>query len=332
MQGYGSTGAYGAYGSGGFGHQLASDAMGGFGAKRLGGMGRRMNLVSMAFSHFIPWIVFCLDMGMLSFHMHYHTPDLCKTLLIIQGVVFGLFVLLAFAIAVYQRFYGAAGSRQDPSWLCFIAVTSLSAMACATVVGNRNFRVNTQPYFDIIALNQYQGVDVARMRGQELMDAGRVNFVEGTHVDTSRAMAFVNFNTYCAAPIVITSGSVEGTPALAAYDFWAVGKDCCQTLPGGGVDFRCGTFESREARGGIRLLANEDRAFYRLAVQQAESTYALRAVHPLFFHWVEKPDEITESYMTEAHKTMLASIFAFFGFQLVLVYAASTCFMQCFGS
>jgi len=295
---------------------------------------KRMNIVAMALSLLVPWVVFCLDFAMLSFHMHYADPSLCQTLTIIQAVIMCILVLLAFGFSVRSRYLvsGADGSNADPSWLLFVAVSSLFAIAAAMYCGNRNFKLNSQVYFDINALNTYQGVDVARMRGQELMDAGRVTFVEGTQVDLGRSMAFKNQETYCVAPITIGGGGAAGAPPLASYDFWAVGKDCCGAPASGPVDFRCGAFDNPRARGGFRALNDQDRAFYRLAVQQAQSTYAIRAVHPLFFHWVADPEAESQSYLSSAHQVLLGGMFVFFGFQMALVYMASSVFKMFFGS
>lgn len=331
MQAYGSAGFSGAYGAA-YGAAYGNSNMGfaDFGKRGT----RRMNIVSMALALLVPWVVFCLNFAMLSFDMHYLNPDLCRTLTIIQVVVMGLLVLLALGLSVRSRFLVrvADGTNQDPSWLLFIAVSALFAVAAAMYCGNRNFKVNTQVYFDIQALNTYQGVDVAQMRGQELMDAGRINFVEGTHIDLSRSMAFKNQETYCVAPITISGASVVGSPPLASYDFWAVGKGCCGAPASGQVDFKCGAYDNPAAKGGFRALSNQDRAFYRLAVQQAQSTYAIRAVHPLFFHWVADPEAEAVSYLSGAHQVLLGGMFVFFGFQMLLVYMASNAFKMCLGS
>merc|ERR550537_1829450 len=79
-----------------------------------------------------------------------------------------------------------------------------------------NFWYNMQPFYDIENLNTYPSVNPARERGQQLMDAGRVYFADGTGLDMKKAMGFKNLDLYCVCPIV------NGNAQLASYDFWAV--------------------------------------------------------------------------------------------------------------
>lgn len=288
-------------------------------------MGRkRMNVIPICLSVFVPWVTFCLFFAMMSFEMHYRQPDTCRTLTIIACVVFALGIIADAGYMWYKRRTGSAGMANG-SWLLFLCVSCLMAVVAGMIYGNHNFWQHSEVYFDITALNSYNAVDPARMRGQELMDAGRVRFVAGTHLDLTRSMGFRNMGTYCVAPI--TGGAVEGNPPLANYDFWAVGKDCCTSNSFGG-DFRCGAYNNPKAHAGLRLMRDEERAFYRLAVQQAESAFQVKATHPLFFHWVEDPVESTYQYQRDAFQTYFIGMVAYFVLQMLTVYMAATCFVK----
>merc|ERR1719428_1211955 len=112
-------------------------------------------------------------------------------------------------------------------------------------------------------------------------------------LDMKKAMGFKNLDLYCVAPIV------NGDNQLASYDFWAVGINCCS---GVSSDFRCGEFNNPHARSGLRLLRDDQRSFFRLAVQQAEAAYNLKAIHPLFFYWTDDPTSDMQSMLEEGYR------------------------------
>ena len=91
-----------------------------------------------------------------------------------------------------------------------------------------------------------------------------------------------NSSMYCVAPIIAAADQ----PLPAAYDLWAAGKDCCADS---GLNYTCGAAQVAGARGGLRLLNRDDDYNFRLAVQNAEFTHRLQAVHPLFFEWTVDP-------------------------------------------
>lgn len=148
------------------------------------------------------------------------------------------------------------------------------------------------------------------------MDAGSVHFTNSSFVLMQRSVAFQDLHTYCVAPITSTKAP------LASYDFWAVGVDCCSETA---ADFRCGEYNNPNAHVGLRVLNDEQRSFFRLAVQQAEARYAIKATHPLFFYWGENAAADTQALHDDAIKYMLIAMMAYFAFQLVCVLLAVLC-------
>jgi len=206
-----------------------------------------------------------------------------------------------------------------PSWCTFFALTSLLAYVLGTICGEANFYVNLQPFFDIMTLDSYSAVDPRNTQGQRLMDAGRIVFSNGTWVDSEKSMRFKRTDEYCVAPITM------GNTTLASYDFWAVGFDCCS---GPAMTFRCNDMDNPRAHAGLRLMRDDQRPLFRLAVQQAEAAYKITAKHPLFFHWVLDPVAEATSYRSTAFKYLLIGILSHFTLQLTLVILATLCFSK----
>jgi hypothetical protein len=165
-------------------------------------------------------------------------------------------------------------------------------------------------YYRFLELNTYVDIRVDRVSGQQCMDAGRIVFAEGTHVEVKKSMGFKNVKTYCVAPIVF------GNTTLESYDYWAVGSGCCSGIQ---ADFHCANYNDPTASSGLRLMDEDDKGFYRLAVQQAEAVHKITAGHPLFFEWVPDGVGIVEELSDGALHLYRASIAAYLVFQGFLV-------------
>merc|ERR1719291_400342 len=151
------------------------------------------------------------------------------------------------------------------------------------------------------------------------MDAGTVMFTESSYLNLNKSMGFKNQEVYCVAPIV------QGAAEQATYDFWAVGMDCCS---GGKNDFNCDSAKNPRVHGALRLIPSAERAFYRLAVQQAEATYKIRAQHPLFFYWVEDPIAKINAWQTAASRNFLTGMFSYLIAQAFIIAAATLSFSK----
>lgn len=244
----------------------------------------------------------------MSFPFRHTSPTLTWMVVALAGGGAVACVYLA-ASTTWRRW--ASQTTRDPYWYIFLAATLLLAWGGAFFLGEVNWWNNVLPYIELQSLDVRFQVDPAKTLGQQLMDVGRVTFAEGSKLDVTRAMGFKNVDQYCVAPIV----KGDGAPSSETYDFWAIGLNCCS----GTSDYHCGDYNNPVARAGLRIMRADQRAFYRLAVQQAEAAYGMKAKHPLFFYWVEDPIAELESYKADAEKSFYLGTLSFFALQLLLV-------------
>mmetsp|Transcript_72956 Transcript_72956/g.144573 ORF Transcript_72956/g.144573 Transcript_72956/m.144573 type:complete len:144 (-) Transcript_72956:49-480(-) len=138
-------------------------------------------------------------------------------------------------------------------------------------------------------------------------------------------MVFRDIDLHCVAPVGIQNGTDGKMPVLGNYDFWAVGLNCC---PGESPDFHCGEFSNPRAHSGLRLMRDELRPFFRLAVQQAAATFNIQAKHPIFLYWLQDPTKEMNAYQEEGFKYFTLGIFSYFSIQFFLVVAGSMGFAK----
>jgi hypothetical protein len=277
---------------------------------------RRMNIAGLWLSLFIPWIIFCAVSAVRSFSVRFTNPGL--TYGIILGIAVFIFASLVLAYQGIQR-KRHHDPRYQPMWYVFLAVTSLLAFIVAWGFSTWNWNKNMSMFYNNMNLNDYFHVDPARMRGQQIMDAGSVHFVNTSHLDLKYSMGFRNDEVYCVAPI----NSVQSP--LSNYDFWAVGLNCCS---GTAADFTCGHYQDPNAHSGMRWMRDSQRPFFRLAVQQAEAAYGIKSNHPLFFTWIQDPVAEQATYLADGWKSYFLGMFTYFFFQLFLVIVAAVAFTK----
>lgn len=283
------------------------------------GQRKRLNMFAVLIALFSPWVLFCSTFALLSFGLHYRQPFVDYALVMVVFLV-GVCVPCSLAASALKRKH-MERSVYEPSWFVFIAATCMLAFATGAVVGQSNYSNFMQKYYNLQHLARYQDIDANAALGQQLMDAGRIEFKESTQLDLSRSMGFKNHDVYCVSPIVTKDSKTK----LDTLDFWAVGKNCCSGVQ---ADFHCPGFSDREARGVIRLMHDEDRPFYRLAVQQAEATYGIPATHPLFFEWVHDPEEATNKFAQQGYTNYFLGICAYFLLQIFLTVVATLLFSK----
>jgi hypothetical protein len=206
----------------------------------------------------------------------------------------------------------ARKNEPDPMWYSYSAVMVFISIIVGTVVGLFLYVEHFSPYYQINDLKVVANIDVGREVGQDHMDAGLFYFAAGNHIDFKKSWHFKNHDVYCVAPIIPTYSGVNGSvPGTGTYDFWAVGKNCCSLSAS---DFRCGSFDNIKARNGIRILDDQDRPFYRLAVQQTESVYGIMATHPIFVEWRQDPLDTINTWQDTGYGKYLLWVSGWFVF------------------
>jgi len=277
---------------------------------------KRTNVVALVVSLFVPWALFTVIFGVMSFSVHYQHANLCAFVAVLGAAIVVACGYMAFQ-ALRRRWAGDA--QREPTWYVFVALTLFVGWVLALILGSANYRSNMQPYYDMSSLNTYPGVDPSMSHGQQLLDAGRVTFTRESRLDISRSFGFKDETTYCVAPIV------SSRDRLASYDFWAVGAGCCS---GNHPDFHCRDYNNPRAHAGLRLMDSGQAKYYRLAIEQAEAAYGIRAETPLLFNWMEDPIGEANGYQDAGFKYYLFGVFMFFAFQLFLVVIFSIGFAQ----
>lgn len=269
----------------------------------------RLSFTAIGASLFVPWAIFIVTYLVVSFEWHARQFALMQA---ICGILLA-FVLILGALAVYTAVSGRGGR----TWAFFLFFTALIAWVAGVVAGQYNYAFNLRPYYDVTSLNVYPSVDPNLAEGQQIMDAGRIIFEPTSHVDLTRSMGFQNRETYCVAPIVSNS------TLPASYDFWAVGINCCGT---GG--FTCGDARNPHAHAGLRLMRDDQRPFFRLAVQQAEAQFNVRANHPIFLTWIADPMSEINAFEDNGLRFFVIGIFIHLAAQFFLVVVAALTFAK----
>jgi len=284
-------------------------------------MRRRVDGRSLAIIILIPLFVFCLIFWMQSFFVHDLHPFY---IYFVEAIC--LIAAAAFAVKSYLHRREQEKAQEatpwwlfqpDPTWFLFLACTTALACVAGWVLGQMIYGTNMDLYYQLSSLGNRHKVDPAD-GGKAYMDAGTIVFHEGAYVDRSMSIGYKDTKIWCVAPITM------GKDKLANYDFYAVGMDCCNGFPG---DFNCGTDFSPLAHGAVRLMDDDARAYYRLAVQMLEEEYFSESIHPLFFHWVRDPVDYVASLRRDGILWFIYGVVGFVVLQGAL--AAGVAYLKC---
>jgi len=226
----------------------------------------------------IPWCTCSLIVILLSLQFRYVYP----TVAMILALLVSCAGLIPPTLQLRQ-----ADTMQKRSWAFYGLFAVCVASLTSLYLGEYAFGVFSKHYHELTELKSYKAVDPAIAHGQQLYDAGRIKFQPYARLDRAHPGCFQTHTRFCVAPIVSRAEGSEVVPPTGSFDFFAVGKDCCNCAGG---DFRCGDWDSVANPGGLRMLDTVDESYYQLAVDQWAATYRRQAVRPIFVHWTSQVD------------------------------------------
>jgi hypothetical protein len=268
--------------------------------------GKRIQPLSLAICIIIPPLIFILIYACLSFSFRHNLGLAMSSYFWVESHVASRFlsfmigpaVGIFFAVCLLGMGYGRLKRGRPARTFLALGFCCLVASLFAWILGDGNYWQYMASYYDINDLDTYVNVDPSTERGQSFMDGGQVYFKESSYVAVENANAFRNNGIYCVAPIVrqplanqgsneqVNVGGTFDMPNSGTFDFWAVGVNCCDPT---GMAFKCGDVGHQYARAGLRLIRDDQRAFFYMAVQEWAAKYGLPTKHPLFFYWVIDP-------------------------------------------
>jgi hypothetical protein len=249
------------------------------------GVRHQLNWFAIATAVFVPFIFFEGTFTTMSFSLYDTHPGF--GLLAISGFFFATLIIGAMALQAKRE--SMAGKKQFHTWHVFIFLSCLVACCLGTSLGYINRQLYSKWYYQYISLRKVVGVEPGQMPGQQLLDAGEIDFKAGVSVDVKLHSFYQHNKAYCVAPIVPADGY-----GLAQYDLWAVGEDCCSAAKD---SFSCGNEGGGiSAAAGLRVINPDDLVHYRLAVQQAVVQHNLEYKHPIFLRLEKKPYLTIKAY------------------------------------
>lgn len=242
-----------------------------------------------------PWFVFVVVLYARAMGIRYFYPWLSLAL--------ALYFLAMVCVAGVMTYSAARDAKNgNPYVLGLIFILCAAGFFAAWSFGQSIYVKFTQPYYDVNNLNAYPSVDPVNSLGNQYMDAGIIDFKAEATLDLARSIGFRDSSVYCVAPITMPDATTTH------LDFWAVGINCCGNGQGPSP-FKCGEYNIPGVHGGLRLLSDEQRSFYRLAVKEAEASFGLVADHPVFVHWMADPSGEAEAYQRDAISLYMSGVF-----------------------
>lgn len=280
------------------------------------GRRRKMNLLAICLAVVVPWLSFISVAVALGFGLRFSMPPLAY-LVFFGAMGYGV-SLLAGALAA-SKHTEAVRSYKEPSWTAYLGLMVIVGALCGYSFAGYCYSTHMGPFYSTSNLNVYSGINPAQKTGRAVMDVGRAYFTSDSALDLDKAVGFKNQDLYCVVPITVPGSQQKN------YDFWAVGTNCCRGLI---PQFRCGEYANVNAKAGLRIVRDEDRPFYRLAVQQSEAANNITAQHPIFLTWVQDPVNELHHLRDAGMRAVTVASFAFFLFNGACAMLAATLYSK----
>jgi hypothetical protein len=234
--------------------------------------------MSLSFLILVPVFVYFANSSCHIFAYHMPVLKSCVTAL--------SFCLAALFMVLRQTRPGAPMYWFNIGLLCFIACL-ISLWSCM-----HNYKGSLEVYYEYEGQTEYTNV-VPTEPATAYLDAGKIVFSKGSHIDFSKYASIVSDGTtYCVAPVI------GGTLAADTASFWAAGLNCCHQ------NFTCDASLESQARSGLVYLLPKEQELFLSATNRSLTT-ALQDV--LFVRWVDDVDKAEAVYFNAAVGYLSAS-------------------------
>jgi hypothetical protein len=273
---------------------------------------KRPPFAALAGMVFVPWVIFVVVYYLRSFDIHYQAEGMCNICCFAFVVPVAFFAYMTFNLA---------SSGGDPVPMAILTVVTLVCWVAGNLTGEMAFTNFMRPFYELSELNTYPRINPTKWQGSQLMDAGVIQFMEGSHLNLQTSMGFKNDDVYCVAPVVFRNETTQQPVPQDIFDFWAVGINCCS---GHVPDFQCGEYSNPMARSGLRVMDSflvDARENYRLAVKEAEAAFNIQAPHPIFLHWMMDPQAEVNAYKEDGARYFQTACITTFAVLSALVIA-----------
>lgn len=284
---------------------------------RGGGRWRRVKwYLKVLFNIFAPWLLFWGVYSATVGWLHHYWPRVTWT------IVISAWIFVVVTTILYRR-AARRGRAYDAIWGLFLTLSLALSIIAGTMIGNREYETYWHNFYDFQALESYVNINPLEDVGGAYMDGGQYYFKEGSHVDTTRVVAFKNFDIYCIAPIVRQQLDDEGKkksgqpplniPPSGTIDWFAVGVNCCKP---DGEDWAC---SPGNARNGLRVLKVDHRPFYNMAATMWSTKYDIPSKNPIFVEYVTDPLAIVGGLSVVGGLAYNNNVYYFLGWDVFIV-------------